>query len=74
MTGLRELIQKCVKDSLHYLIMVSFLIVFRELAIVRKPLLINMDGIFGRENYGAADTCTCLATAKLDHLLAMLEK
>jgi hypothetical protein len=24
--------------------------------------------------YGAADTCTCLATAKLDHVLAMLEK
>jgi len=29
--------------------MVSFLVVFRELAIVRKPLLINKDGIFGRD-------------------------
>jgi len=29
--------------------MVSFLVVFRELAIVRKPLLINKDGIFGSD-------------------------
>ncbi len=29
-----------------FLIIVSFLVVFRELAIVRKPLLINKDGIF----------------------------
>jgi hypothetical protein len=29
--------------------MVSFQVVFRELAIVRKSLLINKDGIFGRD-------------------------
>ncbi|MHC4192306.1 MAG: hypothetical protein ACYSUB_21975, partial [Planctomycetota bacterium] len=29
--------------------MVSFLVVFRELAIVRKSLLTNKDGIFGRD-------------------------
>jgi len=32
-----------------FLIMVSFLVVFRELAIVRKSLLINKDGIFRRD-------------------------
>jgi hypothetical protein len=30
--------------------MVSFLVVFRELAILRKPLLINKDGIFRRDS------------------------
>jgi hypothetical protein len=30
--------------------MVSFPVVFRELAIVRKPLLINKDGIFRRDS------------------------
>ena len=32
-----------------FLIMVSFLVVFRESEIVRKSLCINKDGIFGRD-------------------------
>jgi len=42
--------------------MVSFLVIFRELAIVRKPLLINKDGIFRSDRSGG---CAIMGLTKV---------
>ena len=56
-----------------FLIMVSFQVVFRELEIVRKPLLTKKDGIFRRDR-GSATVATLFSGASYEILAGKTAK